>query len=39
MKYKFELENDMVGIARQEIAIHFHNMMGYLKSLMGHPGF
>ena len=39
IEHKFELENNVAGIARQEISIYPQNLLGCLELLMRYPGF
>ena len=39
IKHKFELQNDMTGIARQKIAIYSQNVIKCLEFLMRHLRF
>ena len=39
IKLKFELENDVAGIAKREISIHLQNVLRCLKFLIKQSGF
>lgn len=38
-KHKFELENDIAGMPKQDILIYLQNIVGYFKFLMRDQGF
>lgn len=39
INHKFDFQSDVRGLTTWEISIHLHNVIEYLKFLMGYQGF